>query len=877
MKRPLKILAVAAAVVALTLGGLAVFIKVKFPPEKIKNLVQEQVKARLHRELKLGDVALGLWCGVSLKDVTLSERPDFAAGTFLSARSVSVEPFLLPLLRGNVVIKRVALEKPAAAVIRFPDGRFNFSDLSSSTAPAAAGGKSPVPLLVNSFSIHGGDFSFDDRQGGLQAALQDFSLQVDAFSFTAPFSAGLAGGFTVTPAGKPGLAGKISFKGRLGLGGETADIQELLLTADGASLQARGTVKNFSAPQADIRLVIDSLEGRALAPFLDQPLLKDLAASGRLRLQGGLEQLNTEGDLIVAAAGVSSKVSLKVLLKDPASTATFSGSLALTDLSVSSSPLAPGLSLNGGKMNVSAKGGLADINADVQADLGAAFFAYGQRLSKPAGAPANLAVQVTAAAPFDQPLFDAKGDITALTLASGPPFPPELALQGPVSFSFTAKGTPQALVTTLSLDCKALSLSYADLFQKPTGAPLSLQTQAAVKDQKDISFSSLRLTLAGIAFNASGKVSDAAGQPRLNLALKAAPFDVAPLGPLLPSLGQQKLSGRLGFDLTARGPAAAPTINGVVNLRGLGATPMPGFALADLTGDAGLIGDSMSLSPLTGKLNGEAFSLKMFIKHLNRPEVDLEGTLSALDLGKLQAAFTSTAPAAGGSSAPPAVGPPPLARTQGSFRLGAAVHPNYVGKDFRLAWNLANVGPDLSKLNGTVQLSAADGRIHDLPLADKINALLKRDAADITYSKLGGHMVITNGVLSTQDFAIDSQQMDIAAQGKVNLVDMQSDLRAVFKLAPGAVRGAMESYFADENGRVTVEASIQGPLTNPTIRPDLSKAAATAAKKTVDSLLKKALGGKGTPSDPNAPATDPNQQLEDAAKKALQNIFKKKK
>ncbi|MBI4396705.1 MAG: hypothetical protein HY548_06395, partial [Elusimicrobia bacterium] len=107
------------------------------------------------------------------------------------------------------------------------------------------------------------------------------------------------------------------------------------------------------------------------------------------------------------------------------------------------------------------------------------------------------------------------------------------------------------------------------------------------------------------------------------------------------------------------------------------------------------------------------------------------------------------------------------------------------------------------------------------------------------------------GLLSTQDFIVDSSQADISAKGSVHLVTMMADLRAVFKLPAGAVGGSFGDYFADEDGRPTVEAAIKGPLSDPTITPDLSR----AAKKATEDLLKKGL---------------------EQGQKALEKFFKKK-
>src|SRR5688572_6166545 len=115
MRTFLRIAAVLLALLAAAAAVATVIIKVKFPPDKIKALAAAQVKEHLRRELWLGEASVGLWSGLSLRQVALSEKPGFSAGTFLSADRVSVEPFLLALLKGRVVVKRVSLDRPAVS------------------------------------------------------------------------------------------------------------------------------------------------------------------------------------------------------------------------------------------------------------------------------------------------------------------------------------------------------------------------------------------------------------------------------------------------------------------------------------------------------------------------------------------------------------------------------------------------------------------------------------------------------------------------------------------------------------------------------------------------------------------------------------------
>src|SRR5688500_8188939 len=127
MKKLLKVFLALIVLVVLLVGALLVAVRVFFPPEKVKALVLEHLSQRLHREVRLGQVSVGLISGLSLSNLDVSERPTFAQGTFLSMKRFSLHVALRPLLRKQVVVRSVLLSEPTIMVIRQADGKtFNF-------------------------------------------------------------------------------------------------------------------------------------------------------------------------------------------------------------------------------------------------------------------------------------------------------------------------------------------------------------------------------------------------------------------------------------------------------------------------------------------------------------------------------------------------------------------------------------------------------------------------------------------------------------------------------------------------------------------------------------------------------------------------------
>src|SRR5687768_13412614 len=205
MKKALKVFLVLVALVLLLAGGLLVAVRVFFPPEKIRALVLEHLSQRLHREVRLQQVSIGLLSGLSLTDLEISERPTFKQGTFLSMRRFSVHVALRPLLRKQVVVRSVLLSEPTIMVIRQADGKtFNFSDLLPGTTTQLAIGSredfvvsalpvkgQPEPFVFNiaAADLQNGVLRFVDRSpAGMNAELRKLNVTLKDVSQDQPIS-----------------------------------------------------------------------------------------------------------------------------------------------------------------------------------------------------------------------------------------------------------------------------------------------------------------------------------------------------------------------------------------------------------------------------------------------------------------------------------------------------------------------------------------------------------------------------------------------------------------------------------------------------------------------------------------------------------------
>jgi AsmA protein len=119
-----------AIVIAIVVVVIAVF-AAAFDVNKYHGTIQAELQEQLGRPVQLGDMHLGLFPPrFRVRDVTVADDPAFNAQTpFLKARELDVSVKLLPLLKKQVAIRSLDLDRPVVDLIRNRDGSWNFASL----------------------------------------------------------------------------------------------------------------------------------------------------------------------------------------------------------------------------------------------------------------------------------------------------------------------------------------------------------------------------------------------------------------------------------------------------------------------------------------------------------------------------------------------------------------------------------------------------------------------------------------------------------------------------------------------------------------------------------------------------------------------------
>jgi len=286
MKNFFKVLFIAGCFGLLVLVGAVVALRILYPPEKIKALVVEKIEKQLGRSVKVGEVSLGLFTGITIKDFKVSESKDFSKGTFIKSRSFVLKPDLLALLKKKFVINRVALEAPHISVIKFKNGLFNFEDLTTtnkktipsaqSTAPSRQAQKQPWDFFVDNVVINKGTLTYQDKTSpGTDFKIHDITLEARALALKKAFPLTLSmvmeGKFAGTP-----VAGSLDFDGEFDLADlETskmsAKIKKLALEAQGVGVELAGRVDNLITPNFNRKATLRSLNWKKLQHLVSFP------------------------------------------------------------------------------------------------------------------------------------------------------------------------------------------------------------------------------------------------------------------------------------------------------------------------------------------------------------------------------------------------------------------------------------------------------------------------------------------------------------------------------------------------------------------------------------------------------------------------------
>jgi AsmA protein len=168
-------LGIAILVVILLCVALALIIPHVVDINSYHNQIQTQLEKKLGRQVSLGEMRLSLFPpSFQVQNAVIGEDRAFPTGRpFAEVQRLSVSVTLLPLLRKQVDINSLDLQRPRIELVRNTQGEWNFATLGTSSAPAEANQKKAGQFELAKLQIEDGQVAIADNQKHQSRAVYD--------------------------------------------------------------------------------------------------------------------------------------------------------------------------------------------------------------------------------------------------------------------------------------------------------------------------------------------------------------------------------------------------------------------------------------------------------------------------------------------------------------------------------------------------------------------------------------------------------------------------------------------------------------------------------------------------------------------------------
>ncbi|MGE3274929.1 MAG: AsmA family protein [Vicinamibacterales bacterium] len=168
----------------------------------------------------------------------------------------------------------------------------------------------------------------------------------------------------------------------------------------------------------------------------------------------------------------------------------------------------------------------------------------------------------------------------------------------------------------------------------------------------------------------------------------------------------------------------------------------------------------------------------------------------------------------------------------------------------------------LRSANGAARIDVADGTVQGLSLvhtavlassgregglvSSATRTLTKsgdEDGGSDAFERLGATLLVENGMLKTNDLQFESPDADLSASGTLTLQTLQADFSGQVQLSEELSKQAGTDLYrySQEDGRVTLPATVKGPLGDLSVMVDVQAAAKRAITNKATEEAKKAL------------------------------------
>ncbi len=521
MKKTKKIIVIALCVI-LSLIACVIAAPFVIDLNNYKGKIVALAKSNLGRNMDFDNIELSLISGLGaeIRGLRIAENPEFGKGDFVSLERLRLKIKLLPLLKKQVQVSELILEKPRIQLIKNRKGEFNFKDIAGSQATGPAkpeskevktgdkppkAGVSPLAgLLVSAFTLNEGQIVFTDESspdGTTNTTIDMLDLKLSDISINNPIN-------TFIACRLPGGAKQnLTIKGSLGPLGDAMDVNRLFANV-ALSLHEfnLGDYKRFIPAGMSITPVSGAVS-------LDVSLKGNMATG-----------INVEGDIqcdeltLVDADGANVLDKASLTLREKVNFAQEEGTLDIHQMDIK---------LN--ESNLSMLGRVEGFNTKPQWDV----------------------------------TFRAQGFDTSYAFTFYPSIrdvlPKDTTFSGMMGMDMASKGTVDNLKATGTIEMKDVDLRYGETFHKPKEVPCQISFNAT-KSGEDVQLNPLAFTVHTMSLKTSGRVNSFSN-PRFDILIDANTSTLQGWDDMVPALKEYDAEGNFAFKTSIKGPLNDAAIN----------------------------------------------------------------------------------------------------------------------------------------------------------------------------------------------------------------------------------------------------------------------------------------------------------------------------
>ncbi len=779
-----KVLIVVAALVVLVVVLLAI-VPHFLDLNSYRGQIQSKLQDALGRPVDFKDLSASLLPpSVKVSNVSIGEDPRFGPGPFATVQQIDVSVKLFPLLRKDVQIESLTLDRPQIQVVRNKQGEWNYASLGKSQTPSqpaetqaksqqppvqqqpaeSAAPKSQSQFSLAHLTINDGKVGYLDQQANTHAVYDNIDAKLNDFAPGKTFDLDAA----VRVGGKSDQ--------RIEVNGNAGPIPE---GNNAALMPFDGTITLTNVPIAEMQMVAQSaalqgVNGVASGKLTAKNEKGVMAANGTLKL----DHANVRG------VDVGYPITLDVKAHDD----TNSGILQIENgtLKLGSTPV----SLNG-SVNTKPTPAQLDMNMAAQnvsiAEVVRLASSFGVGLAPGTTAAGQLTANIHAQGAVDRPALNGNITGTNLQLTSG-------QMREPVKIpSLQVAMTP----TTIHTNQFTPSAGDASVNMQLT---LNNYTSDAPNVQFDISGNKLNLNYLQALLSAP---------PEQQHQKKAESWSLIPRAnaTVAPAANDSILSRATG--------------NGNINV---GTLTYDNLVLTNVQSKVTINRGVITASPLTANLyTGTETGTVVFDTRTNPSTVVINTKFQHVDANGLLSSVSSAKNMLYG-----------LLASNANAKFQAASAEDITRTlNGTLSINLTN--GKFTKLDIMNQLASVGKFLN-------MNQTANKGYTDIT--SLSGNFNVVNGVAQTNDLKAVLSGATLASQGTINMVNNTVNMKANAVLSKdmsgsvggNGVGGMMQTALANKNGELVIPVLITGSLDSPHVAPDMQAVADMKMKNMLPSL-----------------------------------------